>query len=319
MTTLEPPLRRTRHADEPDGAPVGVESRSRMSDRVRRQRRRDRRRRRTTGVILVALLAGAAVARANEDPKTVLAAGVRVTGQPIPAPEVALSSIPAAAPVSEPASSAVPTESATVTAHADSEDVPSAGATAAPLLSSVPASGTGSLSAVDIPAGPVKATGRTVRYGIDIEDGLPVSAADFATVVHGVLVDDRGWQTQDNVRFVPVSPAERSAGGAVDILITLASPQLTAKLCAPLDTSVQQVSCWNGSRSVLNLTRWVGGASTYGADLTSYRQYLVSHEVGHGLGHGHVHCSAPGSPAPVMVQQTKDLEGCTAWPWPTTP
>ena len=128
-----------------------------------------------------------------------------------------------------------------------------------------------------------------------------------------------GWQRQDNVRFVPVSPTERSAGGAVDILITLASARLTAELCAPLDTSVQQVSCWNGSRSVLNLTRWVGGASTYGSDLTSYRQYLVSHEVGHGLGHGHVQCPAPGKPAPVMVQQTKDLEGCTPWPWPIGP
>lgn len=298
-----------------------VESRSRMTDRVRRQRRRDSRLRRTTGVLLVALLAGAVVARWHEDPDTVLAAGVRVTDQPTPAREVALSSIPAPPllPTLDSSTPAVPTGTATVTARADSEEAPSAGATAAPLLSSVPASGSGRLTAVDIPAGPVKDVGRTVRYGIDIEDGLPVSAADFAAVVHGVLVDDRGWQRQDNVRFVPVSPAERSAGGAVDILITLASARLTAELCAPLDTSVQQVSCWNGSRSVLNLTRWVAGASTYGSDLTSYRQYLVSHEVGHGLGHGHVQCPAPGKPAPVMVQQTKDLEGCTPWPWPISP
>ena len=101
--------------------------------------------------------------------------------------------------------------------------------------------------------------------------------------------------------------------------MTLASPSLTAKLCAPLETTVQQVSCWNGARAVLNLTRWIRGASTYGDDLASYRNYLVSHEVGHGLGHGHVQCSGAGRPAPVMVQQTKDLEGCTAWPWPTSP
>ncbi len=137
-------------------------------------------------------------------------------------------------------------------------------------------------------------------------------------MVHAVLVDPRGWQTKDGVRFVPVSLADRAAGAAVDIRVTLASPDLTARLCAPLDTAVQQVSCWNGSRSVLNLTRWVRGASTY-SDLTSYREYLVSHEVGHGLGHAHDSCPAPGQPAPVMVQQTKSLEGCTAWPWPTSP
>ena len=159
---------------------------------------------------------------------------------------------------------------------------------------------------------------RVVTYCVDVEDGLPVDPTEFATVVHAVLVDPRGWQAVDGVRFVPVSLADRSAGADVDIRVTLASPDLTAELCAPLDTTVQQVSCWNGSRSVLNLTRWLRGASTY-SDLTSYREYLVSHEVGHGLGHAHASCPAPGEPAPVMVQQTKSLEGCTAWPWPKGP
>ncbi|HNV16021.1 MAG TPA: DUF3152 domain-containing protein, partial [Dermatophilaceae bacterium] len=77
------------------------------------------------------------------------------------------------------------------------------------------------------------------------------------------------------------------------------------------------VSCWWGGRAVLNLHRWVRGSATYGTDLTSYRTYLVNHEVGHGLGHRHVSCPAPGRPAPIMVQQTLGLEGCRAWPWPT--
>ena len=219
------------------------------------------------------------------------------------------------------ASSAAPTDggASTATAHVDAEDEPATQPTPAASQQAVPEAGAGTISAVDIPNGPVKATGRTVTYGIDIEDGLPIAPADFASVVHTALIDDRGWQTKDGVRFVPVSVAERNAGARVDIRVTLASPSMTAKLCAPLDTSVQQVSCWNGSRAVLNLTRWIRGASTYGNDLGLYRDYLVSHEVGHGLGHGHVHCPGPGKPAPVMVQQTKDLEGCTAWPWPTSP
>lgn len=103
-----------------------------------------------------------------------------------------------------------------------------------------------------------------MRCSVEVEDGLPVTGADVARTVMTVLTDPRGWQAKDGVRFVPVSPQELAAGAAVDIRVTLASPSLTARLCAPLNMTAQQVSCWNGSRSVLNLTRWVQGASTYG-------------------------------------------------------
>jgi len=201
--------------------------------------------------------------------------------------------------------------------HADED---SAGAaTPAPNVSqvTVPAAGAGTISAQAIPPGEVQGSGRTVHYSVEVEDGLPVVGAEFASVVHTVLTDPRGWQTKDGVRFVPVAPADLAAGAEVDVRVTLASPALTAKLCAPLNVTAQQVSCWNGSRAVLNLTRWLLGSTTYGTDLTQYRIYLISHEVGHGLGHGHVQCPGPGKPAPVMVQQTKSLEGCVASPWPT--
>ena len=322
MTTVDRPRSRAERGN-PEPSPDTPVVTKRVPDWVRRQRRQERRLRRTVLLLVVVLIAGAVVARWREDAGTVLAAGTPpATALLAPAdePSTGLGGPPPDATTS--AESAIPgpdPTNGTATAHADSEEPPTNDPTPAGGQQPVPSAGTGKLNAVEIPDGPNKPIGRTVAFGIDIEDGLPVSAAEFAAVVETVLLDSRGWQTKDDVRFVPVDPAERASGSHVDILVTLASPTLTAKLCAPLNTSVQQVSCWNGSRAVLNLTRWIRGASTYGEDLISYRDYLVSHEVGHGLGHGHVHCPAAGQPAPVMVQQTKDLEGCTAWPWPTNP
>jgi len=173
----------------------------------------------------------------------------------------------------------------------------------------VPQSAGGELVEVGRDRPATTTAGREVRYRVEVERGLPVPTAGFAVLVQQILGDARGWQSLEGVRFVQVS------GGDADLTVTLASPDTTDRLCAPLRTR-GEVSCWNGSRAVLNAKRWVHGAATYGADLAGYRTYLVSHEVGHGLGHGHVSCPGAGRPAPVMVQQTKSLGGCTANPWP---
>lgn len=180
-------------------------------------------------------------------------------------------------------------------------------------------SGSGRFTVVAMPAEalrPAPARGRTVRYTVELEGGLDIRAADFASTVGTVLTDPRGWQSKDGVRFVNVPPAAAAKGADVDLHITLASPDTTDKLCAPLQTR-GQVSCHNSGRVVLNLRRWVLGADAYGSDVAQYRTYLVNHEVGHGIGHAHAYCGGKGRVAPVMMQQTYGLKGCTAWPWPT--
>jgi hypothetical protein len=174
----------------------------------------------------------------------------------------------------------------------------------------VPTSGSGVLVGIAQPAGPTVDTGRAVRYAVEVEEGVPVAGTAFAEEVHAILTHPLGWQGVDAVAFERVP-----AGEDRDLIVTLASPDLTDQLCAPLMTG-GELSCRNGQRAVINAKRWVLGAETFGDALVEYRSYLISHEVGHFLGHGHVRCRAPGAPAPVMAQQTKSLQGCAPNPWP---
>lgn len=60
----------------------------------------------------------------------------------------------------------------------------------------------------------------------------------------------------------------------------------------------------------LNANRWMHGAKASKLPLERYRQYMVSHEMGHSLGHDHVLCNGSG-PAPIMMQQTLGIGKCS--------
>jgi hypothetical protein len=171
----------------------------------------------------------------------------------------------------------------------------------------IPASGTGRLETVPGTAGP-SGRGTRLTYRLEIEGGLPLDGPAIAAQVQRTLTDPRGWQPIEHVAFVRTP-------GAASFELILASPTMVDKLCYPLDT-VGELSCRNGNRVILNAKRWATAVPWYGGRLDDYRAYLVNHEVGHRLGHGHQGCPAPGAPAPVMVQQSKSLYGCKPNPWP---
>ncbi len=153
---------------------------------------------------------------------------------------------------------------------------------------------------------PGPGTVRTVQ--VEVETGLPVDGAVFADAVLATLNDPRGWGPSEGVTF------ERTDTDA-ELRVVLASPATTDALCAPLDTG-GKYSCANAGAAVLNFDRWVNGAPDFGDDRETYRHYLVNHEVGHLLGHGHVDCPAEGDLAPVMVQQSMSTQGCEPNGWP---
>jgi hypothetical protein len=168
---------------------------------------------------------------------------------------------------------------------------------------------TGKKKLVVVP-GNVKAPGkgRVYRVRVEVESGLDVDGTVFAGFVMATLNDGRSWGHGGTMTFA------RTAGRA-DIRVVLASPTTSAAMCRPLITK-GTLSCANGSTAVLTVYRWIRGTADYGKDITGYRQYLVNHEVGHVLGHGHQACPGKGTRAPVMLQQTKGLKGCTKNPWP---
>ncbi len=151
--------------------------------------------------------------------------------------------------------------------------------------------------------------GATVRYVVEVEQGIDISPGEFAAEVEAILLDPRGWTADGRFAF------ERRDEPPVDVRVTLATPGTVDEECAPLETS-GRYSCWNGERAMINLDRWLHGSATYAGDLTGYRRYLVNHEVGHGLGFGHADCPEEAAPAPVMMQQTISIGTCSPNPWP---
>lgn len=153
-------------------------------------------------------------------------------------------------------------------------------------------------------------TGPTRTYTVEVEEGAGVDPETFASEVDEILADPRGWTASDDVALQRVS-----SGTEVDFAIRLAAPDTVDVLCAPLETA-GQVSCALNGIAVINTMRWHRGAEPSGLDLADYRRYLIAHEVGHLLGHGHAECPEPGAPAPVMMQQTLDIGDCAPNPWP---
>jgi hypothetical protein len=151
---------------------------------------------------------------------------------------------------------------------------------------------------------------KIVTFIVETEVGLPVDPDCFARVVELTLGDHRSWIGSGDFSI------RRVDSGPADLRVTLASPDTVDRYCAPLRTA-GIYSCWDGSRAMLNFMRWEFGASDFGDDLIAYRTYQINHEVGHGLGHGHLGCTGEGDLAPVMMQQTKTVGSCVPNGWPT--
>jgi hypothetical protein len=155
----------------------------------------------------------------------------------------------------------------------------------------------------------------TLTPGTPVEIGYRIdrrtadeATATFAADVATILQDPRGWG-RAGFRFVERADAP--------FTIVLAEGPDVDALCLPY-TTTGRYSCQNGPVVALNADRWRTATPKWTGDVATYRQYLVGHEVGHLLGmkHPKVQCPRRGRAAPLMNQQSTELNGCLPNPWP---
>lgn len=142
-----------------------------------------------------------------------------------------------------------------------------------------------------------------VRSRGDVGRDLPA----FRAIAAQTLGDARGWTGQGAVAF-------RAVDDEADMRLWLATP---AEVAAADPVCSSDYSCRVGRDVLINLRRWRQGTTSYAdRSLAEYRAYVINHEVGHWLGLPHEGCSGFGADAPVMLQQSKGLDGCDSRVWP---
>ncbi len=151
-------------------------------------------------------------------------------------------------------------------------------------------------------------TVRLVTYRVETRGRIVVDMKKFKKRAQEIYNDRRGW-SRAYVHFKRVR-----SGGAFSLVLSQAS---YVPSFAPICSAYW--SCRAGRYVVINQNRWRWGTPYFkkaGGSLSEYRAMVVNHETGHWFGLGHASCGKAGARAPVMMQQSKGLNGCKPNPWP---
>lgn len=137
---------------------------------------------------------------------------------------------------------------------------------------------------------------KTIYYTTIVDSGVKYDSKKFGEEVDMYLADPDGWESK-GYTFVRVKTHTPKT-----VKIHLSTPEATHKMGCSKGLSCAEM---DGYIIRFNSMRWTQGAERTQLPLDEYRQYVVSHEMGHILGHDHTDCPGAGQPAPVMMQQTR--------------
>jgi hypothetical protein len=140
---------------------------------------------------------------------------------------------------------------------------------------------------------------KVIKYMTTVDADVKYPPQKFAEEIAIYLADPDGWEGQGYQFVVGI--------GGKHIRLT-SQNTLGTNGCQD-----DEMSCavLGGSDIWLNYKRWMIGSRASKLPLAEYRQYMVTHEMGHSLGYEHTTCPGPGMPAPLMMQQTRGIGKCT--------
>jgi len=111
---------------------------------------------------------------------------------------------------------------------------------------------------------------KRITYSVVVDPDVNFSLQDFARDVAICLADPNGWESK-GYRFFQVKRNPQ-------VII-----QLTAKAGLRKVGCSDTLSCaeLGGHEVRINADNWKHGSAKSGQDLNGYRQYVISHEIGH--------------------------------------
>lgn len=150
---------------------------------------------------------------------------------------------------------------------------------------------------------------KTFTWDVSQRGAVKGDLEEFRQVIDDTFSDARGWR-RAGIEF-------RYVESGADLHMVLASPADVVAF-SPTGCS-DQWSCTVKPYVVINDDRWMGATDSFqevGESLLNYRRMVLNHETGHWLGHDHILVCGEGGAAPIMMQQSINLRGCKANPWP---